>query len=175
MRPQGRENGRFEQCQRKWSFFPGACRNRAFRRFGQVVLQWKIQHQRTSPKIDGESGFVGYLGINDMRDVKERIKKGDEKAALVYRAMALQVAKEIASYSATLEGKVDAIILTGGVVYDEDFAATVTERVQWIAPVLMYPGENEMKSLAENALRVLKGEEKAASYADVVKIIRKGR
>lgn len=124
-------------------------------------------------KLTGESGFVGYLGTNDMRDVKERIKKGDEKAALVYRAMALQVAKEIASYSATLEGKVDAIILTGGVVYDEDFAATVTERVQWIAPVLMYPGENEMKSLAENALRVLKGEEKAASYADVVKNYKK--
>jgi len=119
-------------------------------------------------KLAGGSGFVGYLGTNDVREVKKLIAQGDEKAGLIFRAMAWQVSKEIASYSAVLEGKVDAIILTGGVAYDEDFVSLVTERVQWIAPVLVYPGENEMKSLAENALRVLKGEEKAASYAQVV-------
>jgi len=119
-------------------------------------------------KLAGGSGFVGYLGTNDVREVKKLIAQGDERASLIFRAMAWQVSKEIASYSAVLEGKVDAIILTGGVAYDEDFVAMVTERVQWIAPVLVYPGENEMKSLAENALRVLRGEEKAASYAQVV-------
>jgi butyrate kinase len=124
-------------------------------------------------KLAGASGFVGYLGTNDVREVKQRIEDGYERAALIYRAMAFQVAKEIASYSAVLEGKVDAIIMTGGVAYDDDFVAMVTERVQWIAPVLVYPGENEMKSLAENALRVLKGEEKSSSYANVVENYRK--
>jgi len=125
--------------------------------------------QEIRRKLVGSGGLMGYLGTSDVREVKKRIAEGDQKALLVYRAMALQVAKEIASYAATLKGKVDAILMTGGVAHDSDFVALVQERVQWIAPVLRYPGEDEMRALAEGALRVLRGEEEPRIYGDSIK------
>jgi len=125
--------------------------------------------QEIRRKLVGNGGLMGYLGTSDVREVKKRIADGDQKALLVYRAMALQVAKEIASYAATLKGKVDAILVTGGVAHDSDFVALVQERVQWIAPVLRYPGEDEMRALAEGALRVLRGEEEPRIYGDSIK------
>ena len=80
--------------------------------------------------------------------------------------MALQVAKEIASFAAALSGEVDAVILTGGIARDVGFVELVTSRVQWIAPVLVYPGEDEMAALAQGALRVLSGEEEALVYSE---------
>lgn len=112
----------------------------------------------------GEGGLVGYLGTNDAVLVEKRIAKGDEEAKLVYDAMAYQIAKEIGSAATVLEGKVDAIILTGGLAYGDEFIQLITSKVGWIAEVLVYPGEDELQALAEGAIRVLSGEEKAKNY-----------
>jgi butyrate kinase len=115
-------------------------------------------------KLVGQGGLVGYLGTNDAVKVENMIKAGDEKAKKVYDAMAYQVSKEIGSAAAVLSGKVDAIVLTGGLAYGKEFVSLITDRVKWIADVVVHPGENELQALAEGALRVLKGEEKAKTY-----------
>lgn len=112
----------------------------------------------------GQGGLVGYLGTNDAVKVENMIEAGDEKAKLVYEAMAYQVAKEIGAASAVLAGKVDAIILTGRLAYGKSFVERITRRVQWIADVIVHPGENELQALAEGALRVLRGEEEEKTY-----------
>ena len=114
--------------------------------------------------ITGKGGVVAYLGTNDMREVEKKVMEGDKRYKLVFEAMAYQVAKEIASLSAVLSGNVDAIILTGGLAYSEIFTNWIIERVKFIAKVLVYGGEDEMKALALGALRVLKGEEKVKLY-----------
>lgn len=115
-------------------------------------------------KIKGQGGLVAYLGTNDGREVGKMISEGNEKAALVYEAMAYQVAKEIGSCAAVLKGKVDAVILTGGIAYDKKFVKWISDRVAFISQVIIYPGEDEMIALAEGGLRVLRGEETAKIY-----------
>nr|WP_246944628.1 butyrate kinase [Bacillus pinisoli] len=115
-------------------------------------------------KLVGQGGLVGYLGTNDALKVEKMIAAGDEKAKLVYDAMAYQVAKEIGSAAAVLYGKVDRIVLTGGLAYGKEFVKSISDRVNWIADVMVQPGENELQALAEGALRVLKGEEQAKTY-----------
>lgn len=115
-------------------------------------------------KLVGQGGLVGYLGTNDAVKVEKMIEAGDEKAKLVYSAMAYQVAKEIASASAVLKGKVDAIIITGGLAYGKDFVKEISDRINWIADVIVHPGENELQALAEGALRVLRKEEQVKHY-----------
>lgn len=112
----------------------------------------------------GKGGLVGYLGTNDAVKVEKMIEAGDEKAKLVYSAMAYQVAKEIGAASVVLAGNVDAIILTGGLAYGKQFVKEIIDRVDWIADVIVHPGENELQALAEGALRVLRGEEKEKVY-----------
>lgn len=112
----------------------------------------------------GEGGLVGYLGTNDAVEVENRIAEGDQEAKLIYDAMAYQIAKEIGSASAVLEGKVDAIIMTGGIAYGKDFVAEIAAKVDWIADVKVYPGEDELQALSEGAIRVLSGEEEAKVY-----------
>ena len=92
------------------------------------------------------------------------IKQGNAKAKLIYGAMAYQVAKEIGSASAVLSGKVDAIILTGGLAYGKEFVNEISERISWIADVIVQPGENELQALAEGAFRILRGEEDVKEY-----------
>ncbi|AGK54823.1 butyrate kinase [Bacillus sp. 1NLA3E] len=115
-------------------------------------------------KLVGAGGLVGYLGTNDTLKVERMIKNGNEKAKLIYSAMAYQVAKEIGAASVVLAGKVDAIILTGDLAYGKGFVAEITEKINWIADVIVEPGENELQSLAEGALRILRGEEEAKDY-----------
>ncbi|KXG75079.1 butyrate kinase [Thermotalea metallivorans] len=115
-------------------------------------------------KIKGKGGLVAYLGTNDGREVVKMIEEGNKEAELVYQAMAYQVAKEIGSCAAVLKGKVDAIVLTGGIAYDKTFVKWIQNRVEFIAPVIIYPGEDEMIALAEGGLRVLRGEEEAKIY-----------
>ncbi|WP_429699412.1 butyrate kinase [Alteribacter keqinensis] len=117
-------------------------------------------------KIVGQGGLVGYLGTNDAVEVEKRIASGDDKAELVYHAMAYQIAKEIAGSAAVLKGEVDAIILTGGLAYGKDFIHRIIERIHWISDVIVKPGENELEALAEGALRVLREEETAKVYAE---------
>ncbi len=120
-------------------------------------------------KLVGQGGLVGYLGTNDAIKVEEMISKGDNQAKLIYSAMAYQVAKEIGAASSVLAGKVDAIILTGGLAYGKGFVKEISDRVNWIADVMIEPGENELQALAEGALRVLRGEEEAKQYPNGIK------
>ncbi|WHY70370.1 butyrate kinase [Fictibacillus enclensis] len=115
-------------------------------------------------KLVGQGGLVGYLGTNDAVKVEEMIAGGNEQAKLIYDAMAYQVAKEIGAQSTVLGGKVDAIIITGGLAYGKEFVKKITERVEWIADVIVQPGENELQALAEGGLRVLRGDEQAKEY-----------
>ena len=114
--------------------------------------------------LRGKGGVVAYLGTRDIREVVKRVKSGDEYASLILEGMAYQVAKEIGALSTVLEGEIDAIILTGGIAYNEFFTDKIIRRVKFLAPVLVYPGEEEMKALAEGAYRVLTGEEVAKRY-----------
>jgi butyrate kinase len=120
-------------------------------------------------KLVGQGGLVGYLGTNDAVKVEQMIAKGDEKAKLIYSAMAYQVSKEIGSASAVLRGKVDAIVLTGGLAYGKEFVNEISERINWIADVIVHPGENELQALAEGAIRVLRGEEQEKDYPGKMK------
>jgi butyrate kinase len=108
-----------------------------------------------------EGGMYSYLGTKDLREVERRIAAGDAKAALIFEAMAYQIAKDIGAMATVLNGRVDAILLTGGMAHSEKLVAAVRESVEWIAPVAVYPGEDELLSLAQGALRVLRGEETA--------------
>ncbi|MDU4959321.1 MAG: butyrate kinase [Sporomusaceae bacterium] len=112
----------------------------------------------------GQGGLVAYLGTNDGREVVKMIDGGNDKATLVYQAMAYQVAKEIGSAAAVLAGKVNAVILTGGLAHDAMLVQWIAARVNFIAPVKIIPGEDEMIALTEGALRVLRGEEAAKEY-----------
>ncbi len=108
-----------------------------------------------------EGGLYSYLGTKDLREVERRIEDGDAKAALIFEAMVYQVAKEIGAMAAALDGRVDAILLTGGLARSERLIAQLREAIEWIAAVVVYPGEDELQALAEGALRVLRGEEEA--------------
>ena len=92
------------------------------------------------------------------------MNKGDEEATLIYEAMAYQIAKEIGACAAVLKGNVDAISITGGLAQSKQFVNLIAERVKFIAPVHIFPGEQEMRALALGALRVLRGEEEAKIY-----------
>lgn len=130
----------------------------------KLCYSGKYTQEELMKKIVGNGGLVSYLGTNDAREVEERIKNGDEYARLVYYAMAYQIAKEIGSSAAVLHGKVDAIILTGGIAYDKMFTSWIEEMVSFISEVIIYPGEDELTALAEGGLRVLRGVEEAKVY-----------
>ena len=115
-------------------------------------------------KIVGNGGFNAYVGTNDMRDVEKMVQGGDKKAAEVREAFIMQVSKNIGSMACVLKGKVDQIIITGGIAYDKVVVAGLTERAGFIAPITVYPGEDELLALAQGALRVMNGEEKAMEY-----------
>lgn len=115
-------------------------------------------------KMKSRGGLVAHLGVNDSREVEKMIENGDEHAKLIYDAMALNVARKIGEEAATVAGDVEAIILTGGIAYSEYFTSEVKKNVEWIAPVIVYPGENEMESLALGGLRVLRGQEEAHEF-----------
>ncbi|MDY4561855.1 butyrate kinase [Peptostreptococcus porci] len=130
----------------------------------EMCYSGKLTLYDMKKKITGNGGLVSYLNTNDARDVETMIDNGDEKAKLVYEAMAYQIAKEIGACSAVLKGKVDAVLLTGGIAYSKMFTAMISESVSFISEVKVYPGEDEMIALALGGLRVLKGEEKAQNY-----------
>ncbi|WP_163526318.1 butyrate kinase [Halobacillus ihumii] len=119
-------------------------------------------------KLVGQGGLMAYLDTNDAVEVEKMVEHGDKKAKLVYEAMAYQIAKEIGSMSIVLEGKVDAIALTGGLAYGKAFISEISKRIDWIADVLVYPGENELEALNEGTLRVLQNEEIPKQYPNFV-------
>jgi butyrate kinase len=116
-------------------------------------------------RLFGDGGLFSLLGTRDAREAIARGEAGDREAALAVRAMCTQVAKSIGALATVLEGRVDAVILTGGMAYQEGVVEPIRRRVAWIAPVVVLPGEDELGSLAGGALRVLRGEEAARDYA----------
>ena len=115
-------------------------------------------------KIVGKGGYVAYLNTNDARDVLRQKQEGNEFAALIYDAFIYQVSKAIGEMATVLKGKVDSIILTGGIAYSPVVVSDIKERVEWISNVTAYPGEDELLALAQGAIRVLNNEETAKIY-----------
>ncbi len=130
----------------------------------KLCFSGKYTEKEVYKKIVGNGGFNAYVGTNDMRDVEKMVNDGDAKAAEVRDAFIMQVAKNIGSMACVLKGKVDQIIITGGIAYDKNVVAGLTERAGFIAPITVYPGEDELLALAQGALRVMNGEEKAMEY-----------
>jgi len=126
--------------------------------------EMRLTYDEMFKKLAGQGGLVAHLGTNSAIEVEQRITSGDEHARLVYEAMAYQIAKEIGSMAAVLKGDVDGIAITGGIAHSQMLLGWIRERVSWIAPVLVYPGEDEMLALAQGALRVLNGTEPARVY-----------
>jgi butyrate kinase len=112
----------------------------------------------------GEGGIYSYIGTKDFREVERRMDAGDTKAKLVFLGMAYQVAKEIGAMAGVLKGKVDAVLVTGGIAHSERFVNELKASIDWIAPVFLYPGEEELQALAEGVVRVLRGEESARTF-----------
>ncbi|HNZ82016.1 MAG TPA: butyrate kinase [Sedimentibacter sp.] len=112
----------------------------------------------------GKGGISAHLGTNSAKEVSDRAQAGDEKAKLIYSAMAYQVAKAIGEYAVVLDGDVNAILITGGIAYDEYFVKMIEDKVKFIAKVIAYPGEDELLALAQGGLRVLKGIENPKTY-----------
>ena len=130
----------------------------------------KYDHKSAMKRVKTQGGgLVAHLGTNDTRDVEKMIADGDEHARFIYEAMALNVARNIAREAPVVNGRIEGIILTGGIAYSEMFTKMVKDRVEFIAPVTVYAGENEMQSLALGGLRVLRGEETAKQFKKVVK------
>ena len=111
--------------------------------------------------VFGDGGLFAYLGTRDLMEVERRMDAGDAQAAAVFEAMVYQIGKEAGAMAAVLEGKVDAVLLTGGMAHSERLVRRLRGYVQWIAPVEVYPGEDELRALAEGVFRVLDGEEEA--------------
>ena len=130
----------------------------------KMCFSGQYSEKEVYKKIVGNGGFNAYVNTNDMRDVEKMILEGDGHAAEIREAFIMQVAKNIGSMSCVLKGKVDQIIITGGIAYDKVVVAGLTERVGFIAPITVYPGEDELLALAQGALRVLNGEENALTY-----------
>jgi butyrate kinase len=114
---------------------------------------WNLFHR--------EGGIYSYLGTRDLREVERRIAAGDGKATLIFDAMVYQIAKDIGAMATVLNGRLDAILLTGGMAHSQKLVDRLRPAIQWIAPVVVYPGEDELQALAEGALRVLRHEEEA--------------
>ncbi|MBL7171126.1 MAG: butyrate kinase [Candidatus Omnitrophica bacterium] len=131
----------------------------------RLCYSGKYKLEELLKKLTKEGGLIAYLGTDSVPEIEKSIENGDEKAALVLEAMAYQTAKEIAACASVLEGHVDAIVLTGGIAKSGLVTEKIIKRVSFIAKVLIYPGEEEMKALARGALRVLKAEEKAKEYS----------
>lgn len=130
----------------------------------KLCFSGRYTEEEMKKKINGKGGMVAYLGTNDARKAEERALEGDKQAQLVIDAMAYQVTKEIGKCAAVLQGRVDAILVTGGIAYSKYVVNYIKERVEFISNVVVYPGEDELLALAEGGLRVLKGEEAAKKY-----------
>lgn len=130
----------------------------------ELCFSGAYTQQELKDIVTKKGGMTAYLGTNDLRKCEKLIKEGDEYAALVLESMAYQVSKEIGAMTAALEGRVDAIILTGGLAHSTRFTGAIKQRVGLIAPVKVYPGEDEMMALVDGALRVLRGQATAVEY-----------
>lgn len=138
--------------------------------FGSVVdlcFSGKYSRKEIYDMFIKRGGLMSYIGTNDGRTAENMASAGEHDAAMALEAMAYQVSKEIGAQSTVLCGKIDAIVLTGGLAHSKLITGYITERVSFLAPVLLFPGENEMLALTEGALRALRGEETPKRYSDI--------
>jgi butyrate kinase len=124
----------------------------------------KYTEKELKRKLMGQGGLYAYLGTADIREMEKMASEGDEKAELLLQAFAYQVAKEIGALSTVVSGHVDRIILTGGIAHSNRIVEDISGRVQFIAPVVIVPGEEELEALNAGALRVLRGQDEARPY-----------
>ncbi|MCL2575539.1 MAG: butyrate kinase [Defluviitaleaceae bacterium] len=129
-----------------------------------LCFSGKVTHDEVKKMITGKGGVSAYMGTNSMMDLERDALAGDEKSKLIMDAMALQISKDIAQMAASAAGKVEAVLLTGGIAHGKPITDEITRRIGFIAPVHIYAGEDELTALAEGAERVLKGEEEAKIY-----------
>ncbi len=129
-----------------------------------IELCYKYDQKTMKKKLRGKGGLISYLNTNDARVVEQMIEDGDLYALKIYQAMAYQIAKGIGELATVVCGDVDLIIITGGIAHSKMITEWVSERVSFIAPIEIIPGENELKSLNMGALRVLRGEEIVHEY-----------
>ncbi|MDR0603360.1 MAG: butyrate kinase [Bacteroidales bacterium] len=131
----------------------------------KLCFSGKYTEQEINKMVVGKGGYVAYLGTNDALEIEKRIEAGDIEAKFYSEAMAYQIAKEIGAASTVLEGKVDAILFTGGMAYDKRFIATIEKRIRHItSEIKLFPGEDEMRALAFNIYLMLKGEIPCKEY-----------
>ena len=123
----------------------------------KLCFSGKYEKQQVLKMLNGEGGVSAYLGTKDFRDVEARRNEGDATASAIFEALAYQVSKEIAAMTAVLSGQVDAIVLTGGIANSRAFVNLVTDRISYLAPIVLKPGEEEMDSLAYYLHGVLTG------------------
>jgi len=130
----------------------------------ELCYSGRFAREELKKYLIGRGGLVSHLGTNSALEVERRIAQGDLHARRVAQAMAYQIGKDIGAMATVLEGEVDAIVITGGVAHWQDLVEWVRQRVAFIAPLRVYPGEDEMLALAQGALRVLRSEEEAKVY-----------
>lgn len=130
----------------------------------EMCFSGRYTEAQVKKRVLGQGGAVAFFGTNDLAEIERMGREGDEKAATFIKAFSLNVAKYIVSLAATVDGKVDVILLTGGTANSEAITEDIRRRVAFVAPVEVYPGENELESLAENAYAVLEGKVKVHLY-----------
>jgi len=130
----------------------------------QLCFSYKYSEPELLTKLIGNGGLVSYLNTTNASEVEKKVINGEQNSRIIYDAMAYQIAKEIGAYSVVLKGEIDAIILTGGMAFGSYLIQKIKEYVEWIAPIKVVPGENELMALAEGTLRVLRSEELAKVY-----------
>lgn len=132
--------------------------------FAKLCLSGKFTLKDIERMVFREGGLFSYLGTKDLREVESAIEKGDKNSAIIFDAMVYQFAREIGAMAAVLDGRVDAVILTGGMCKSEKLRNALEKKIGFISKLVTYPGEDELRALAEGAFRVLSGEEKALPY-----------
>jgi butyrate kinase len=133
-------------------------------RAARYVIENKLDFETFSDMVFGNGGLISYLGTKDFRKITEMYENGNREAVDVVNAVAYQVAKDVGALATVNYGKINAIIFSGGMAHENYFVALIKERVQFIAPVVLYPGGDEMEALAEGIQRILLKEEKIKTY-----------
>jgi len=124
----------------------------------------RVSPKDLSKKLVGQGGLAASLGTTNAVEVEKAVGGGHAKSELIYRAMAYQVAKDIGAMATVLGGRIDGIVLTGGIAHSEMLTGWVKQRTEFIAAVFIFPGEDEMEAMAEGSLRILRGEEAPRAY-----------
>ena len=132
----------------------------------KLCFSGKYTQDQLDRHVFGDGGLSAYLGTRDLVEVERRIDAGDREAARIFEAMVYQIGKEAGAMAVALKGKVDAVLLTGGIAHSNKVVTLLRDALDWIAPIRVYPGEDELQALAEGVFRVLNGEEQAKKLGD---------